>query len=250
MQYPLDLCTKQYKRLGQGVFYNMVQKEEMRKLGRPRAYDPQTALERATEAFWDAGFSGTSLDDLSVRTGMNRPSLYAAFGDKQALYLKTLEAYLQDKRATVAAALSSDQPLPVALRRTYGHMIDRFLRGEHGARGCYLVGTAATEAVQNSEVRKVLAQSMRELDEGFRVAFAAAQARGELGKEADPRTLAMFATAVVHTLALRARAGQPRAGLQAVVDVAVDLMCGSGRQVRKRRRRRTKATHSSAGKVP
>ena len=70
----------------------MVQKEETR-LGRPREYDPEVALQRATDAFWDAGFSGTSLDDLSARTGMNRPSLYAAFGDKQALYLKTLESY-------------------------------------------------------------------------------------------------------------------------------------------------------------
>jgi hypothetical protein len=114
-------------------------------------------------------------------------------------------------------------------------MIDRFLAGERGARGCYLVGTAATEAVQNPKVREVLAESSRELDEAFRSAFSAAQARGELGKKADPRALAMFASAVVHTLALRARGGQQRAVLRAVADSAVTLICSSGGAPKKRR---------------
>src|SRR5262249_49612858 len=75
------------------VVCEMVQNSDARPRGRPRAFDPQTALQRAREAFWDRGFAGTSLDDLSERTGMNRPSLYAAFGDKQELYLETLRGY-------------------------------------------------------------------------------------------------------------------------------------------------------------
>src|SRR5215467_10510913 len=97
MRTPFDFCTRRYN-IVQGVFCNMVKKEEERRLGRPRSYDPEVALQRATAAFWDGGFSGTSLDDLSERTGMNRPSLYAAFGDKEALYLKTLESYLAARR--------------------------------------------------------------------------------------------------------------------------------------------------------
>jgi AcrR family transcriptional regulator len=216
----------------------MVQKAESRRLGRPPEYDRDVALERATEAFWDAGFSGTSLDDLSARMGMNRPSLYAAFGDKQALYLKTLESYRAGRRAAIAAALGSGRPLRDALRAIYARMVDRFLAGEHGARGCYLVGTAVTEAVENPGVREMLSGSVRELDEGFRAAFSAAQARGELGKQADPGALAMFASAVVHTLALRARAGQPRAVLREVAESAVKLICSSGAAARKRRRGR------------
>jgi AcrR family transcriptional regulator len=216
----------------------MVQKEEVRRLGRPRAYDPEVALQRAMDAFWDAGFSGTSLDDLSARMGMNRPSLYAAFGDKEALYLKTLDSYRAIRRAAITAVFGSGRSLPDALRELYALMIDRFLAGERGARGCYLVGTAATEAVQNPKVREALAESSRELDEAFRSAFSAAQARGELGKKADPRALAIFASAVVHTIALRARSGQPRAVLRAVADSAVNLICSSGGAAQKRRRRR------------
>jgi AcrR family transcriptional regulator len=160
---------------------------------------------------------------------MNRPSLYAAFGDKQGLYLKTLDGYTARRRAFLAAALGSDRPLRGLLREIYYRMLDFFLTGDRGARGCYLVGTAATEAVENREVREKLAGSLREIDEVFRAAFAAAQGRGELGPRADPKALAMFASAVVHTLALRARAGQPRAVLRDVADSAVKLICESGR---------------------
>src|SRR4029077_10268729 len=175
--------------------------------GRPRRYDPTVALRQALATFWSLGYAATSLDDLSTRTGMNRPSLYAAFGDKQALYLKTLEAYLAGRRKDVAAALAAGRPLRETLRELYETVLDRFLEGNRGARGCYLVGTAATEAVDNPDVREALARSLRELDGGFREAFSRAKARGELGPEADPEALATVASAIVYTLALRARAG-------------------------------------------
>ncbi len=216
----------------------MVQKSGTRRPGRPRAYEPEVALERAMDAFWDDGFSGTSLDDLSARTGMNRPSLYAAFGDKQALYLKTLDSYRANRRALLARALGAGRPLRETLRALYNKMVDVFLEGGSGARGCYVVGTAATEAVGNPEVREMLAGNLAEVDQVFRKAFYAAQGRGELGPQADPKALAMIAQAVVHTLALRARGGQPRAILRAVADSAVELICSGGGAARKRRRRR------------
>src|ERR1700730_11981301 len=99
----------------------MVQKEkgEPKKRGRPRAYDPATAVARATETFWKAGYAGTSLDDLVAATGMNRPSLYAAFGDKRDLYLKTLTRYQQQSRAIGAQIIADDPPLRVFLKRFY-----------------------------------------------------------------------------------------------------------------------------------
>ena len=79
--------------------------ETKRRRGRPRAYDPEVALNRAIGAFWNAGYSGTSLDDLAAATGMNRPSLYAAFGDKHALYVKALEHYWQMSYAAMREAI-------------------------------------------------------------------------------------------------------------------------------------------------
>src|ERR1044071_5895097 len=71
-----------------------------RKRGRPPAYDPETALGSARDVFWNTGFTASSLDDLSAAMAMNRPSLYGAFGDKEALYLKTLERYRSEEHTS------------------------------------------------------------------------------------------------------------------------------------------------------
>src|ERR1700742_385517 len=109
----------------------MVQKEnnEPKKRGRPRAYDPAVALARAADVFWKAGYAGTSLDDLSEATGMNRPSLYAAGGDKRDLYLKTLEHYRDESRALAKAALEDDPPLRIFLKRFYDKALALYLEG-------------------------------------------------------------------------------------------------------------------------
>src|ERR1044072_4831053 len=106
----------------------MVQKkkDEPKRRGRPRAYDPAQALARAADTFWKAGYAGTSLDDLSAATGMNRPSLYAAFGDKRDLYLKTLEHYRDQSPALTRAALADDPPLRVFLKRFYDKALDLY----------------------------------------------------------------------------------------------------------------------------
>src|SRR5215472_8400576 len=141
----------------------MVQKTKTRlPRGRPRAYDAEEALAQARDAFWDGGYTGTSLDDLSDATGMNRPSLYGAFGDKRALYLETLDRYRELGREAMKEELSYQLPLADALRRVFARAISIYAAGRHGARGCYLVGTAATESVLDQEIRSVFAAGLHE----------------------------------------------------------------------------------------
>ena len=140
----------------------MEQKAEPKRRGRPRAYDPQAAIARAAETFWKAGYAGTSLDDLVAATGMNRPSLYAAFGDKRDLYLKTLEHYRDEGRALARHALAGEPALRVFLKRFYDKALALYLEG--GPRGCYTIGTAATVAAVDDGVRAFLAESMRSTD--------------------------------------------------------------------------------------
>ena len=142
----------------------MEQKTAPKRRGRPRAYDPRGARWRAPPTtFWKAGYAGTSLDDLSAATGMNRPSLYAAFGDKREIYLKTLDYYRDEGRALAREALADDPPLRVFLKRFYDKALDLYL-GD-GPRGCYSIGTAATVAAVDDDVRAFLADSMRNTDE-------------------------------------------------------------------------------------
>src|SRR2546430_14566031 len=141
----------------------MVQKRskraEPKRRGRPRAYDPQVALARAAEVFWKAGYAGTSLDDLVEATGMNRPSLYAAFGDKRDLYLKTLEHYRDESRILARAAPADNPTLRVFLKRFYDKALELYL--EDGPRGCYSIGTAATVAAVDDGGPAILAASPR-----------------------------------------------------------------------------------------
>src|SRR3979411_3328129 len=87
--------------------------------GRPRAYQPEIALGKALDLFRKGGFAATSLDDLSAATGMNRPSLYGAFGDKRELYIKSYQRYRVDARAAMADIFRTELPIKKRLERIY-----------------------------------------------------------------------------------------------------------------------------------
>jgi AcrR family transcriptional regulator len=194
--------------------------------GRPRGYEPEVALAKALDLFRKDGFAGTSLDDLSAATGMNRPSLYGAFGDKRELYIKTYQRYRADARAAMADIFKVELPIRKRLRRIYDIALDIYLSGEAGPRGCFTVMTAASEAVADPEIRAMVLEGFGELDKAFAICFRRAKETGELPASADPEMLAQMASATVHTIAIRARARVPRKQLEAIVRGAIDLMCG------------------------
>jgi TetR/AcrR family transcriptional regulator, copper-responsive repressor len=204
-----------------------------RRRGRPRAYDPQAALQCATDCFWRSGYSGTSLDEICAATDMNRPSLYAAFGDKHTLYLKALERYRQLGLATMREALADrDRPLGEVLMRAYDGQLSIYFSGDGLPRGCFAIGTATTEAVEDREIRSALAEGLRALDADFEARIRTARESGELQNDADPATLAMLASATLHTIAIRARAGVPRTELREIARKAVTVICGPPAETR------------------
>ncbi len=194
--------------------------------GRPRAYEPEVALARALDVFWKEGFAATSLDDLSAATGMNRPSLYGAFGDKRELYIKSYESYRDRARQQMGEVFSVDLPLRQMLERIYGIALDMYLSGKDGPRGCFTVMTATSEAVFDPSIRAMVISGLVETDRFFARIFRRAQERGELSASADPQVLALIASGTLHTIAVRARAQVPRAELEAIVNGALDVMCG------------------------
>jgi TetR/AcrR family transcriptional regulator, copper-responsive repressor len=207
----------------------MVQKKndaEPRRRGRPRAYDPQAALLRATDSFWRAGYAGTSLDEIAAATGMNRPSLYAAFGDKRSLYLEALARYWQLSFAAMREPLAEDLALEEALMRVYDGALSIYFSDDGLARGCFVLGTAVTEALEDAEIRQSLAAGFQTFDTDFEARLRTAQEKGELKDSADPAALAMLATATMHTIAVRARTGTSRADLRELAHKAVRVICG------------------------
>src|ERR1700686_673699 len=197
---------------------------EPKRRGRPRAYQPEIALGKALDLFRKDGFAATSLDDLSAATGMNRPSLYGAFGDKRELYIKTYQHYRADARAAMRDIFRDEMPIRERLARIYAVALDIYLSGEAGPRGCFTVMTAASEAVADPDIRAMVLEGFSELDKAFAICFRHAKEKGELPEGADPAVLAQLASATIHTIAIRARARVPRGELEAIVRGAIDVM--------------------------
>ncbi len=194
--------------------------------GRPRAYEPDVALGKALDLFRKEGFAATSLDDLSAATGMNRPSLYGAFGDKRELFIKSYQRYREDARAAMAGIFRDELPIRQRLARIYAVALDIYLSGD-SPRGCFTVMTAASEAVSDPEIRAMVLEGLAELDKAFAACFRRAKEKGELPASADPAVLAQIASATIHTIAIRARAQTPRKELEAIVNGALDVMLGA-----------------------
>jgi TetR/AcrR family transcriptional regulator, copper-responsive repressor len=195
-----------------------------RRRGRPRAYDPDVAMRQARDTFWRGGFAATSLDDLSAGMGMNRPSIYAAFGDKRALYLRAVTDYAEMSVGWLATALARPRSLRDGLHAVYRYARDFYQAGDDAPRGCFLLGTAVTEANGDPHVRAIVEQTMSSFTATFAERFERAEREGELSPHA-PDVLAQIATAALNTLAVRARTGAPAAVLDALIDATVDVIC-------------------------
>jgi len=199
--------------------------QKAKRRGRPRAYEPEAALQRAMEAFWKRGYSGTTLDDLADATGMNRPSLYAGFGDKRAIYVKALEHYWERGLRGMRGALSEERPLQEGLRSVYEGALSIYFSGDGRPRGCFAMGTATAEVVEDPQIRAAFTRGMRSIDDCFEARFRLARDNEELPPDADPATLAGLASAILSKLAIRARSGSPRAELWDFAQKAVDKIC-------------------------
>ncbi|WP_411828755.1 TetR family transcriptional regulator C-terminal domain-containing protein [Paraburkholderia caribensis] len=158
---------------------------------------------------------------------MNRPSLYAAFGDKHALYLNALDRYVEAGAQAMHVALREDIPLAQALQRVYDGALSLYLPAGGEPRGCFLIGTAVVESKVDEAVRTRLAQGLKSFDRAFEKRIRRAQTDGELSADADVAVLARVAWAILHSLALRSRAGASRASLRATAAEGVALICGA-----------------------
>lgn len=194
-----------------------------RKRGRPRAYDPEQALDAAMLLFRTRGYAATTLDALSEATGMQRPSLYAAFGDKRALFDKALERF-SDRMKTVATESMDGASVEDALSAILLGVIDVYAPADGDGHGCLVFGVASVAAVEDEQLRALVAQTIQRLDEVFERRIQRGVSAGELAPGTDTRTLARLLTSVVHSLSVRARSGASRRVLRQFARSAVTML--------------------------
>lgn len=186
--------------------------------GRPRAFDTDETLDKAIEAFWDKGYDGASISDLVAATGLQRASLYAAFTDKEQLYLAALAHYAARVRAVFEGAFTPGRDVGAALEDCLRGMIGIYAGG-NGRRGCLVSCTAPAAAGDSAAIRDMLAEVLAEIETSLADAFRAAQVP-------EPGLSAALAAALVQGAALRIRAGVPRAEVEATAIAAVPRLLG------------------------
>ena len=187
--------------------------------GRPRSFCTDTALDRAMTVFWTKGYEGASLAELTEAMGINPPSLYAAFGNKEGLFRAVLERYDARRRELMDRVLVAPDPHSVA--RLFLEGVADFAVDTSGRTppGCLLVQGGLS--CSDSDIPEVLAQHRAEKERALRERFERDRKEGTLSKSADPATLARYLSAMANGLCVQAAAGATPAELRAVAEVAI-----------------------------
>ena len=188
-------------------------------MGRHREFDADEALEQIVRAFWRQGYEGTSYTDLTAETGIQRPSLYAAFGNKQSMFLKALDRYFDEYWAYVPAALEQQTSKQVA-EQLFNGAVDLATRYPDRP-GCFGVNAALAVSPESEAARLALVDA-RAAGEGLiRQRLTGALESGDLPGDANPAVLAAYLMAVMHGIAVQAKAGFPAATLSLVAAQAL-----------------------------
>ena len=187
--------------------------------GRPRSFDLNEALDRALQVFWRKGYEGASLSDLTKAVGVNRPSLYAAFGDKRALFRKALDRYLTGPAAYTQEALKEP---------TARAVVERLLQGAadlnaapRNPGGCLMVQGALASGDAGDSIRQELVACRAAGEAALRRRFQRAKSERDLPADTDPADLARYLATIIYGMAVQAAGGASRDTLQHVVEMTL-----------------------------
>jgi AcrR family transcriptional regulator len=190
-------------------------------MARPRSFDTDQALDLARDVFWRKGFQSTSLDDITAATGLAKPSLYAAFGDKNAMFLKVLERYHASIVADAERILNEGASAREAIERWLTGFVP-FCSGVKGIRGCLSVNTAADGASDQKEVRNRVERFNRKLEQLLSKRLRAD--RAQFSNTFDPDVSAHTIMAVYLGLMVLAKDAPDAARVRATLNQALKLL--------------------------
>jgi TetR/AcrR family transcriptional repressor of nem operon len=189
--------------------------------GRPRSFDAEAAVERAMGVFWSRGYHATALPDLLRATKLSRGSLYAAFGDKHSLFLRTLDRYVADAMTRMNIELGPHREPVDGLRAYLARYVDS-ASGASGRRGCLLVATAMELAGHDSEVDRRIGSFFKAMEGRVADALSRAKAAGKLADGVEPSSAARILVCFVEGLRVVGKTGPTPIRSQATADALLD----------------------------
>lgn len=194
-------------------------------MGRPRAFDRDQAIEQAMDVFWRHGYEGASMAELTSAMGLNPPSLYAAFGNKEGLFRAVLDRYAEGRADFMDDVLSAP---------TSRQVVERYLRGSaemalepKKPAGCLVLQSGLTCGKGGEAVVEELAERRRDPECQLKTRFERARDEGDLPRGVEPLTLARYLVAVNNGLCVQATSGATRQELQQVAEMALRAWPGN-----------------------
>src|SRR5258708_23364546 len=187
--------------------------------GRPREFDLDEALDRALQVFWEKGYEGASLSDLTDAMGISRPSLYSAFGCKEALFHQVLERYVSGPASYFTEALDAPTARDVADRLLLGAV--NLLTCPHNPHGCLTVQGALSSSEEAEPIRRELISLRLAKEAAIRRRFEQAKSTGDLPADTDAAVLARYLATIMQGLSVQAAGGASRQELLDVIEIAM-----------------------------
>lgn len=194
--------------------------KEPRPRGRPREFITSEVLDRVRDVFLAKGFAAASLDELCAAAGLSRPSLYAAFGDKEQLYIGMLRHIGQKSVEAMDAVLSGPEPIEQRLGRLYKGAIDIYTKPPNRP-GCIIVGTATVEATSHPAIGATANEILASFEKAFERGFI----KSDLKPAPTPAERASMSGAILYATGVRARLGVPATELRTFVKSMIPVIC-------------------------
>jgi AcrR family transcriptional regulator len=188
-------------------------------VGRPRSFDLARALDGALKVFWRKGYEGASLADLTKAMGINRPSLYAAFGNKETLFRKAIDRYLEGPACHVSEAMKQPTALAVVKHLFRGSI--ELMTDSRNPRGCFMVQGALACGDDADRVRRELIKRRAAYEAALAERFERAVSEGDLPPDSDPADLARYVATISQGMAVQAAGGATRTALMKVAEIAI-----------------------------
>jgi AcrR family transcriptional regulator len=194
-------------------------KQLAKQRGRPPSFNQDEALEKALNVFWLHGYEGTSMAELTEALGMNKPSIYAAFGNKEELFRKALAKYIAGPVDFVTAALNQPTAQKVVEKFLFGAA--EFLTNPNTPRGCMVVQGALTCGAGSAQIQQELISHRKSYESALKQRFDLAITQADLPLQTNSAALAKYLATIHQGLSVQATSGANQAELTAVVNLAI-----------------------------
>jgi TetR/AcrR family transcriptional regulator, transcriptional repressor for nem operon len=206
-------------------------------MARPREFDETAALEAAMRCFWQRGYEATSLRDLTASMGLTAPSLYNAFGDKQKLFSRALERYLDHTTRDRLYRLEQSLAPKAALHQFFAEIVEHSIN-DRQRKGCFLVNSALEVAPHDGACRAVIAAQFAQIEEFFRKCILAGQADETISTDINAGDIARLLLGVLLGIRVLARTRPDRAMLEGIVRPPLMLLETPHKRPQKRKAKR------------